>query len=100
VLQIFIYGNNVTNQKKIITRDSESRKYKLRTVITSFSSQFRLDGVYSNITFPLSIKVFKPKGTLKAEDKYKTKIELASEIITELIEEVIRNQIYPRNNLW
>ena len=44
-------------------------------------------GVYSNITFPLSIKVFKPKGTLKAEDKYKTKIELASEIITELIEE-------------
>jgi len=44
-------------------------------------------GVYSNITFPLSLKVFKPKGTLKAEDKYKTKIELASEIITELIEE-------------
>ena len=44
-------------------------------------------GVYSNITFPLSVKVFKPKGTLKAEDKYKTKIELASEIITELIEE-------------
>lgn len=45
------------------------------------------DGVYSNINFPLSVKVFKPKGTLTAEDKYKTKIELASEIITELIEE-------------
>lgn len=43
-------------------------------------------GVYSNITFPLIVKAFKPKGTLKAEDKYKTKIELASEIITELIE--------------
>jgi SRSO17 transposase len=43
-------------------------------------------GVYSDITFPLSVKVFKPKGTLKQEDKYKTKIELASEIITELIE--------------
>jgi SRSO17 transposase len=43
-------------------------------------------GVYSNITFPLSVKVFKPKGTLKAEDKYKTKIELAAEIISELIE--------------
>ncbi len=43
-------------------------------------------GVYSNITFPLTVKVFKPKGTLKAEEKYKTKIELASEIITELIE--------------
>ncbi len=43
-------------------------------------------GVYDNITFPLIFKVFKPKGTLKAEDKYQTKIELAAEIITELIE--------------
>jgi SRSO17 transposase len=43
-------------------------------------------GVYSNITFTLSVKIFKPKGTLKTEDKYKTKIELATEIITELIE--------------
>ncbi len=43
-------------------------------------------GVYCNITFPLSLKIFKPKGTLKKEDKYQTKIELASEIITELVE--------------
>jgi SRSO17 transposase len=43
-------------------------------------------GVWENITFPLMFKVFKPKGTLKEEDKFKTKIELASEIITELIE--------------
>ncbi|MDH6103126.1 IS701 family transposase [Umezakia ovalisporum] len=43
-------------------------------------------GVYDNITFPLIFKVFKPKETLKDSDKYKTKIELASEIITELIE--------------
>ncbi|MFN6456059.1 MAG: IS701 family transposase [Nostoc sp. EfeVER01] len=43
-------------------------------------------GLYSNITFPLSVKIFKPKGTLKEGDKYKTKIELASEIITEIIE--------------
>ena len=27
-----------------------------------------------------------PKGTLKPKDKYQTKIELASEIITELVE--------------
>ena len=44
-------------------------------------------GVYDNITFPLSFKIFKPKGTLKERDKYKTKIELATEIITELINE-------------
>lgn len=43
-------------------------------------------GVYNNITFPLLFKVFKPQGTLQAGDKYKTKIELVTEIITELIE--------------
>lgn len=42
-------------------------------------------GVYEQITFPLIFKVFKPKGTLKAEDQFKTKIQLASEIITELV---------------
>lgn len=33
-----------------------------------------------------SVKVFKPRGTLKENDTYKTKIELASSIVTELIE--------------
>lgn len=43
-------------------------------------------GVYENITFPLIFKIFKPKGTLKKLDSYKTKIELASSIVTELVE--------------
>ena len=43
-------------------------------------------GIYKKITFPLLFKVFKPKGTLKEGDKYQTKIELASEILKELIE--------------
>jgi SRSO17 transposase len=43
-------------------------------------------GVYENITFPLIFKIFKPKGTLKELDSYKTKIELASSIVTELVE--------------
>ena len=43
-------------------------------------------GVYYHITFSLTFKVFKPKGTLK-EDKYQTKIELAAEIIRELMNE-------------
>ncbi|MGV2829157.1 IS701 family transposase [Myxosarcina sp. GI1(2024)] len=43
-------------------------------------------GIYDNITFPLMLKVFKPKGTLKPGDKYQTKIELAAEIIEELID--------------
>ena len=33
------------------------------------------------------LKVFKPEVTLKEGDKYKSKIELASEIITDWIEE-------------
>ena len=43
-------------------------------------------GIYENITFPLLFKIFKPKGTLKENDSYKTKIELASSIVAELIE--------------
>ena len=43
-------------------------------------------GVHENITFPLIFKIFKPKGTLKENDIYQTKIELASLIIDELIE--------------
>ena len=43
-------------------------------------------GVYENITFPLMFRVFKPKGTLKENDAYKTKIKLASSIVAELVE--------------
>lgn len=57
-------------------------------------------GVYSNITFPLSVKVFKPKGTLKQEDKYKTKIELATEIITELIDEGFNIELVLADSLY
>lgn len=57
-------------------------------------------GIYSNITFPLSVKVFKPKGALKAEDKYKTKIELASEIIRELIDEGFNIELVLADSLY
>lgn len=43
-------------------------------------------GIYEQVTFPLLFKIFKPKGTLKPEDQYRTKIELASLIIEELVE--------------
>jgi len=57
-------------------------------------------GVYCNITFPLIIKVFKPKGTLKAKDKYQTKIELAAEIITELINEGLNIKLVLADSLY
>ena len=43
-------------------------------------------GIYEQVTFPLLFKIFKPKGTLKPEDQYRTKIELAALIIEELVE--------------
>ncbi|NER85426.1 MAG: hypothetical protein F6K42_39240 [Leptolyngbya sp. SIO1D8] len=41
-------------------------------------------GVVGNITYPLLFKVFKPKGRLQGEDEYRTKIQLAVEIIETL----------------
>jgi SRSO17 transposase len=57
-------------------------------------------GVYDNITFPLCFKVFKPKGTLKQGDKYQTKIELAAEIITELIDEGFNIELVLADSLY
>ena len=87
-------GNTITvvvdetgDRKKGKKTDYVARQYlgsvgKIDNGIVSVNAY----GVYSNITFPLMTKIFKPKGTLKEEDKYKTKIELASEIITDLID--------------
>lgn len=41
-------------------------------------------GMLGDITFPLLFKVYKPRTRLKPEDTYKTKPELAIEIIEEL----------------
>src|SRR5262249_61870858 len=42
-------------------------------------------GVLGTTTFPLLFRVFKPKGCLKAGDVYKTKPQLAIEIVEELL---------------
>ena len=57
-------------------------------------------GVYKNITLPLIFKIFKPKGTLKEEDKYQTKIELASSIITELVEVGLNIELVLADSLY
>ena len=46
------------------------------------------------------VKVFKPEGTLKEGDQYKTKIELASEIITDLIEENFNIELVLADSLY
>jgi SRSO17 transposase len=57
-------------------------------------------GVYKNISFPLTAKIYKPKKTLKADDKYKTKIDLASEIITELVESGFNIELVLTDSLY
>lgn len=57
-------------------------------------------GVYCHITFPLIVKIFKPKGTLKEEDKYQTKIDLATEIIKELRDEGFNIELVLADSLY
>ena len=87
--------------KKGKKTDSVARQYlgsvgKVDNGIVSVNAY----GVYHNITFPLMVKVFKPEGTLKEGDKYKTKIELASEIITDLIEENFNIELVLADSLY
>lgn len=62
--------------------------------------------VYEHLTFPLIFKIFKPKGRLKSNDKYQTKIELASQIIDELvkfgfeIELVLADSLYGESSVF
>ena len=85
--KITVIIDETGDRKKGKKTDYVSRQYlgsvgKIDNGIVSVNAY----GVYENITFPLIFKVFKPKGTLKENDSYKTKIELASSIITELVE--------------
>ena len=42
------------------------------------------DGVIENMTFPLTFEISKPRQRLQSGDKYKTKPEMAAELIREL----------------
>jgi SRSO17 transposase len=57
-------------------------------------------GIYDNITFPLIFKVFKPRETLKEAETYKTKIELATEIITELMDLGLKIELILSDSLY
>ncbi len=85
--KIIVVVDETGDRKKGTKTDYVARQYlgsvgKVDSGIVSVNAY----GIYENITFPLTFKVFKPKGTLKPGDKYQTKIELASAIITELVE--------------
>ncbi len=84
--RITVVVDETGDRKKGKTTDYVARQYlgsggKIDNGIVSVNAY----GIYQNITFLLMFKVFKPKGTLKQDDTYKTKIEIASEIIKELV---------------
>jgi SRSO17 transposase len=85
--KITVILDETGDRKKGKTTDYVARQYlgsigKIDNGIVSVNAY----GVYEHLTFPLIFKVFKPKGTLKFKDKFQTKIELASEIVEELID--------------
>lgn len=85
--KIIVVIDETGDRKKGKKTDYVARQYlgsigKIDNGIVSVNAY----GVYENLTFPLMFKVFRPRGTLKENDTYKTKIELASSIITELVE--------------
>jgi SRSO17 transposase len=85
--KIIVVIDETGDRKKGKKTDYVARQYlgsigKIDNGIVSVNAY----GVYENIIFPLMFKVFRPRGTLKENDAYKTKIELASSIITELVE--------------
>lgn len=82
---IVLVIDDTGDRKKGKTTDYVARQYignlgKIDNGIVSVNAY----GVLAGMTFPLVFKVFKPKGRLKAQDTYKTKLQLAHEIIQEL----------------
>lgn len=43
-------------------------------------------GVLDGITFPLLFEIYKPKSTLKSDDIYQSKPQIAAKLVTELVE--------------
>jgi len=85
--KIIVMLNETGDKKKGNKTDYVAQQYlesvgKIDRGIVSINAY----GIYKNITFPLLCKVFKPEGTLKEGDIYKSKIEIASEIMSELID--------------
>ncbi|MGB7439566.1 MAG: IS701 family transposase [Coleofasciculaceae cyanobacterium] len=84
---IIVVVDETGDRKKGKTTDYVARQYlgsvgKVDRGIVTVNAY----GIYLGITFPLIFKIFKPKGTLKPNDEYKTKIAIATEIIDELVE--------------
>lgn len=85
--EIIVIMDDTGDKKKGKKTDYVKRQYignlgKIENGIVTVNAY----GYCAGMTFPLKFKVFKPKEKLKEGDKFKTKPELAAEIIKELRE--------------
>lgn len=85
--EIILCIDETGDQKKGKSTDYVSRQYignlgKTENGIVSVNAY----GVVDGITYPLIFQIFKPKNRLKEGDKYKSKPQIAVEIIQELKE--------------
>lgn len=83
-------------RKRAFSSDYVARQYignlgKTENGIVSVNAY----GVVNGITIPLLFKIFKPRSRLQPKDKYKTKPELAVEIIQELKAKGRQDKISP-----
>ena len=85
-VSIIVIIDETGDRKKGNKTDYVSRQYlgsvgKVDSGIVSVNAY----GIYQNISIPLVTRIFKPEETLKDDDIFKTKIELAIEIIDYLV---------------
>ncbi len=87
--------------KKGNTTDYTARQYignlgKLENGVVSVNAY----GVLDNITFPLLFRIFKPERCLKAGDVYRTKPQLAIDLLGELRQRGFRFQLVLADRLY
>jgi len=70
------------NKTDYVSRQYLGRLAKIESGIVSVVA----DGVLEGIGFPILFEIFKPKKRLKSGDKYKTKPEIAGELIEKIVE--------------
>jgi len=85
--EIWVIIDETGDPKKGNKTDYVSRQYlgrlgKIESGIVSVVA----DGVLEGIGFPILFEIFKPKKRLKSGEKYKTKPEIAGELIEKIVE--------------
>jgi len=98
--KITVIIDETGDRKKGKTTDYVSRQYlgsvgKIDNGMVSVNAY----GICENITFPLLNQVFKPQKRLKASDSYKTKIKIASEMVSELVKEGFKIELVLADSL-